>query len=107
MKRGNIMVSKYSWGEPISEFDGKPIYGGDCWNRMPAVYMQGTEKTGGRYPNTEEEWELFGAHLPEEVTVLKDIEISCENYQLLVAAGVAVASCESCPLLRNISSNNY
>lgn len=68
-------VSRYKFGESIGDYDSTPIYGGDCWNRMPAVYRAGQERTYGRYSETEEEWELFGAHLPPEVTVIKDIEI--------------------------------
>jgi hypothetical protein len=91
-------VTRYKWGDPIGEFNDTPIYGGDCWSRMPAVYITGTESTNERYSETEEEWELFGAHLPKEVTVMRDIGIGCDNFQALIAAGVAVQDCLHCPL---------
>ncbi len=72
---------------------------------MPAVYIVGTEKTGGRYAKSEEEWEVFGAHLPDEVTVLKDHTIRCEEYQALVASGLAVRECTHCPMLGDIDSS--
>ncbi len=62
------------------------------------MYMIGTDSTNERYSETEEEWELFGAHLPSEVNVIKDVEIGCDNYQALIAAGIAVQDCLRCPL---------
>lgn len=91
-------ITRYTWGKPIGDYKGTPIYGGDCWGRMPAVYMIRTESTNGRYAETEEEWELFGPHLPNEIKVLGDIEIGCENFQALIAAGIAVEDCIHCPL---------
>jgi hypothetical protein len=91
-------VTKYKWGNPIGEFKGTPIYGGDCWNRMPAVYMTSTESSHERYAETEEEWELFGVRLPNEVNIIRDIEVGCNNYLALIAAGVAVRDCLHCPL---------
>lgn len=91
-------ITRYKWGDPIGDFKGNTIYGGDCWGRMPAVYMISTENTNGRYSETEEEWEIFGAHLPDEVTVLRDYEIGCENFQTLIAAGIAVQDCLHWPL---------
>ena len=93
-------VSRYSWGEPSGEFEGQPIYGGDSAGMMPAVYMTDTEITNRRHPDTPEEWDLFGAHLPHEVTVIRDIEIGCKNYQALLLSGVAIQDCANCPLRR-------
>lgn len=95
-------ATRYTFGDPIGDYEGQPIYGGDCWKRMPAVYMTCTESTNERYSETEEEWELFGAHLPGEVTVIRDIEVGCENFQALIAAGIAVQDCLRCPLRQNI-----
>jgi hypothetical protein len=95
-------LGKYSWGEPVGEFEGRPFYGGDCVGRMPAVYMTRLEQTSGRYPDTEEEWELFGAHLPNEITVLFDMEIGCVKYQKLLLAGFAIEDCTTCPFRSSV-----
>lgn len=94
-------ISKYKWGESIGEVDGVPIYGGNCFGGMPAVFMTGIEETGERYARTEEEWELFGAHLPPEITVLVDVEIGCVEYQQLLVAGLAIEDCSSCQIRQN------
>ena len=91
-------ISRYQWGEPIGELSEELVYGGDCAGGMPAVYVTRVEETYGRYAETEEEWRLFGAHLPAEVTVITDMEIGCENYQKLLAAGMAIEDCTACPL---------
>ena len=57
---------------------------------MPAVYTTRIERTDRRYAETVEEWKLFGTHLPDDVTVLVDTEIGCENFQALIAAGFAL-----------------
>ncbi len=75
--------------------------GGNCWGMMPAIFRERTVQTGERYAETEEEYELYGAHLPAEIIEMVDIEIGCENYQALVAAGVAVDNCVNCPLLKS------
>ncbi len=92
-------VTKYSYGQPVGEFNGKDFYGGGCFLGTPALFFKVVENTGGRYAETEEEWELFGAHLPEEITLLRDIEVGCVTYQALLAAGAAIEACDTCPLL--------
>jgi hypothetical protein len=82
--------------------------GGDCWNGIPAVYIRGVDREElpedhDHRPRTMEEFEEYGAILPDviEREVLRDVEIGCENFQELVAAGVEVTPCLSCPLLKD------
>ena len=86
---------------------GDVTLGGDCWMGMPAIYREGIDRwevpeDHDRYPRTEEEYEQYGARLPDvvETKVMREIEIGCENYQALVAAGVNVVPCPGCPLLQ-------
>ena len=92
------VLTKYQYGEPIGQFQGRNIFGGDCAGGMPAVFVEVQRSTGGRHPETEEEWELFGAHLPDPVTMLNDEMIHCEDYRALVKGGLAVEACVTCPL---------
>lgn len=90
--------------DPSTKIEGHNITfgevkkGGNCCWQMPAVFMNRTVKTGERYAETEEEYEMYGARLPFEITKLVEVEIGCENYQALIAAGVAVDDCVQCPL---------
>jgi hypothetical protein len=93
-------ITKYSYGDPVGQFEGRDFYGGDCFLSNPALFFEVTEETAGRHAETEEEWELFGARLPKEVTILRDIEVGCVTYQALLAAGAAIEACDSCPLLK-------
>lgn len=72
--------------------------GGNCFWQMPAIFLPRTVHTGERYAETEEEYELYGPRLPETITKLVEVEVGCENYQALIAAGVAVNDCVRCPL---------
>jgi len=94
-------ITEHSWGDPIGELEGKPIYGGDCVGGLPAAYMTRAEVTNGRYPETEEEWEIYGHKLPEVITVMGDTMVDCSTYQGLIEAGIAVEDCSQCPLRQN------
>lgn len=82
------------------------VHGGDCWNGMPAVYIPGVSREElpedhDHRPRTMEEFEQYGASLPDviEREVVRDIMIGCVNFQALIAVGVKVEPCSTCPLL--------
>lgn len=95
--------SRYEYDEPIGEYNGNPIWGGGCWLRTSGVYVEGVEKTNGRYAQDETEFQLFGAHLPDEVVALRYIETGCVDYQGLISDGVPVHDCPGCPLRQSDS----
>ena len=79
------------------------ILSADCWNRMPAVIVWGEEditRRRNRYPETEEEYELYGTNLPDTIPIKRDIEIGCKLYQQLARLGLPVEfeECTGCPL---------
>lgn len=83
---------------------GEVEHGGDCFWGMPAVFIVSKEKLpegSDHYPETEEQYAKYGVRLPDEIEVLRDIQIGCENYQAIVKLGIAVQTCVSCPLLND------
>lgn len=88
---------------PGSSIRQGDVLWGDCFWGMPAVIVWGQEDTTerpDRHPETEEQWELYGATLPDTIPKRLEAEIGCVAYQELVklALPIQIAGCASCPL---------
>ena len=72
----------------------------DCWNHIPAVIIKSQET---RDPDTEEEYEKYGRHVPVE----QDIQIGCPEYQRIarLPLHIPIQACDDCPLKRTTASS--
>lgn len=74
-------------------------YGGKCQNERPAIVIKRQLIVYERDNVWERDGEIYAEHVPESrIDEISGVFIDCLAYQALIAAGVRVEDCATCPL---------